>query len=92
MKKKITIHISFIIFFFSRPRIEKDDIIAIKVIGAALNKPNLPFIIFQSWHGYLSVDQALILFLKIDNVFTSLIESGTSSHIFRAKDTRLSRP
>ena len=32
--------------FFLRPRIEKDDIIAIKVIGTALNKPNLPYIIF----------------------------------------------
>ena len=28
------------------PRIEKNDIIAIKVIGTALNKPNLPYIIF----------------------------------------------
>ena len=27
--------------FFSRPRIKKDDINAMKVIGTALNKPNL---------------------------------------------------
>ena len=44
----------------------------------------------QSQHGHLSVVQALILFLKTDNVFTPLIESGISSHIFRVKDTRLS--
>ena len=42
--KEHTIHITFI--NFSWPRIEKDDIIAIKVIGTALNKPNLPYIIF----------------------------------------------
>ena len=34
----------------------------------------------------------LILFLKIDNVFSSLIEFETSSHIFGAKDERLSLP
>ena len=42
--KKTYNHITFI--KFSWPRIEKDDIIAIKVIRAALNKPNLPYIIF----------------------------------------------
>ena len=42
--KDHTIRITFI--HFSRPRIEEDDIIAIKVIGTALNKPNLPYIIF----------------------------------------------
>ena len=31
---------------FSLPIIEKEDIIAIKVIGTALNKPNLPYIVF----------------------------------------------
>ena len=46
----------------------------------------------QSLHRHLSVVQALILFLKTDNVFTSLIESGTSCHIFRAKDKRISFP
>ena len=44
-KWKKGIRIAFIIFF-SWPRIEKDEIIAIKVIGGALNKPNLPYIIF----------------------------------------------
>ena len=42
--KENTIHITFI--NFSSPRIEKDDIIAIKVIGTALNKLILPYIIF----------------------------------------------
>ena len=42
--KEHAVHITFI--NFSWPRIEKDDIIAIKVIGTALNKPNLPYIIF----------------------------------------------
>ena len=32
---------------------EKGDIIAIKVIGAALNKPNLPYIIFAKSTGTL---------------------------------------
>ena len=36
--KEHTIHVTFI--NFSWPRIEKYDIIAIKVIGTALNKPN----------------------------------------------------
>ena len=70
---------------FKWPRIEKVDIIIIKVIRTASNKSNLLYIILQSWDGHLSVDQVLILFLKID-VSTSLIESGTSSHIFWAKD------
>ena len=48
--------------------------------------------ILQSRHGHLSVVRVLILFLKIDNAFTSLIESGTSSHIFGAKDKRLPIP
>ena len=36
--KEHTIHVTFI--NFSWPRFEKYDIIAIKVIGTALNKPN----------------------------------------------------
>ena len=42
--------------FFSRPRIEKDDIIAIKVTGTALNKLNFPYIIFakSTWTLTLS--------------------------------------
>ena len=83
--KEHTVHITFI--NFSWPIIEKDDIIAIKVIGTALNKPNLPCIIFTKptwaltgWHLL-----ALILFLKTD-AFTSLTEeSGARSHIFGAK-------
>ena len=91
MKKKHTIHINFINYFFFVTKNRKGDIIAIKVIGTALNKPNLPYIIFCK----VDMDTcqlALILVLKIDNVFTSLIESGTSSHIFGARDTRLSLP
>ena len=42
--KRTSIHITFI--NFSWPRIEKNDITATKVIGTALNKPNLPYIIF----------------------------------------------
>ena len=61
-----------------------DNITAIKVIGTALNKPNLPYIIFCKVDNV----QPLILFLKID-VFTSLTESGTSSHIFGATNERL---
>ena len=73
-------------FFVTENR--NDDITAIKIIGTALNKPKLPYIIFakSTW----TVIQPLILFLKIDNVFTSLSESGTRSHIFGAKDERLS--
>ena len=44
--KEHTIHINFLYIFFSWPKIEKDDIIAIKGIGTALNKPNFPYIIF----------------------------------------------
>ena len=69
---------------------EKDDIIAIKV--AALNKPNSPYIVFARSTGTLIGCPGLNFFMRIDNVFTSLIKSGTSSHIFRAKDTRLSLP
>ena len=78
--KEHAVHITFI--NFSWPRIEKDDIIAIKVIGTALNKPNLPYIIFAkpTWTLTGCHLLALILFLKID-VFTSLIESGARSHI-----------
>ena len=36
----------FYILSFSWPRIEKDKINAMKVIGTALNKPNLPYLIF----------------------------------------------
>ena len=46
MKRIYNNIIIIIIIFFFWPRIEKDDIIAIKVIGTALNKPNLPYIIF----------------------------------------------
>ena len=73
------------------PRIEKDDITAIKVIRTALNKPNFPYVNFAKLTWTL-ICWTLILFLKIDNVFTSLIESGTNSYIFGAKDGRLPLP
>ena len=79
-------------FYFSCSRIEKDDIIPIKVIGTALNKPNLPYIIFEKSTLTLIGCPGLTLLLKIDNVFISLIESGTSSHILGAKDKRPSLP
>ena len=67
---------------FLWPRIKKDDITAIKkIIATALNKPNLPYVIFAKSN--------LILFLKID-VFSSLIKSGISSPIFGARDEKLS--
>ena len=88
--KEHTIDITFIPF--SRPRIEKNDNTAIKVIGIALQKSNLPYIIFaKSTYALISCPN-LFYFSKIDNVFTSLIESGTSSHIFGANDERLSLP
>ena len=86
--KEQTEHTTFI--NFSWTRIEKDDITAIKVIGTVLNKPNFPYMIFAK-SAWTLAGWTLILFLKID-VFTSLIESGTSSHIFGAKDARVSLP
>ena len=74
------------IYIFSWPRIQKDYVIAIIVIETALNKLNVPYITFAK------LTWSLILFWKIDNIFTSLIESGTSSNISGAKDARLSLP
>ena len=45
MKKK-TYHTYYLYNFFFVTKNRKGDIIAIKVIGTALNKPNLPYIIF----------------------------------------------
>ena len=46
----------------------------------------------QSRHGHFSVVQTLILFLNIDNIFSPMIESGTSSYILGVKDKELSYP
>ena len=52
-------------FYFSCSRIEKDDIIPIKVIGTALNKPNLPYIIFEKSALTLIGCPGLTLLLKM---------------------------
>ena len=54
----------------------------------ALNKPNLSNILLAKLTWILI---GFNLFLKID-VFTTQTESGTSFHIFGAKDKRLSLP
>ena len=68
--KEHTIHITFINFLW--PRIEKDDIIMIKVIGTALSKPNLRYIIFSksTWKptgypGFNFLLEKLITFLPL---------------------------
>ena len=66
--KEHTLHITFTNFSWSR--IEKDDIIPINVIGTALNKPNLPYIIFEKSTLTLIGSPGLTLLLKIDNVLS----------------------
>ena len=58
----------------------------------ALKKPNLSNILLAKLTWILIGCPGFNLFLKIDNVFTTQTESGTSFHIFGAKDKRLSLP
>ena len=68
----------------------KDDITAMKVIGTALNKSNSAWIIFAklAWTLISCPDFSFILGNR--NFFSSLIQSGANSHVFGAKDERLS--
>ena len=59
-------------------------------MGTALKKPNLYYIIFAKSTWTLIGSPDFNLYLKIDNILTSMIESGTSSHTFGAMDKRLS--
>ena len=61
-------------------------------IGTTKMNPNCPIYLVQIWHGYLSLVQSLVIFLKQGYDFSFLIDSGTNSYIFGADEKILSLP
>ena len=70
------------------PRIKKNGIDAKKYLEQIQINPTCPLYFLQSRHGHFIVVQTLFLFWKID-VFSSVIESGTRSHIFGSMEEKL---